>query len=107
MVPEHKSVSTVVELLNERNKGLQAKHDSWAKHYQDYIVLKYSNLSQQCQTTSNENMLASLLQGFMKKDKEVHSWQECYETLLQNELSFNGSHGNHQFVFELLLRRNY
>ena len=48
VVPEHKS--TFVQLFKERNEGLQAEHDSWAKCYhklyQDYIVLKYGDMCQ-------------------------------------------------------------
>lgn len=87
-------MSTVVQLSKEQNERLQDKRDSLTKRYhdlyQDYIVLKYGDLCQQCQTTSNENTLVSLRRELIKKDQEIRYWQECYDTLLKHELSFNG-----------------
>ena len=76
-------------LLKVRNEGLREQRDSLAKRYhelyQDYIVLKFSDVCQQCQSTSKENTLANLRQELIKKDQEIRYWQNCCETLLQHE----------------------
>ena len=64
--------------------------------------MKFSDLCQHCQSTSNRELCKQCQQGreteslrreLIKKDNEIRYWQECYDTLLQNERSYDGANG--------------
>lgn len=114
VVPERKKdadvLSVVVKLLkdaNERVNRLQDEKDHWYKRYQDlyqdYIVLKFSDICHNCQTRAKENTASSdevflckdckegkqtiqSLKQDLQKQGLVRYWQECYETFLQQHL---------------------